>query len=75
MSIVSAMRRTGAACVLAIGAICGQMAFDPASAAAEMLDDIVKTGVIKIAVPHDFPPYGFVGTDLKPQGLTSTWPS
>jgi ABC-type amino acid transport substrate-binding protein len=24
---------------------------------------------IKIAVPTDFPPYGFVGTDLKPQGL------
>jgi polar amino acid transport system substrate-binding protein len=24
---------------------------------------------IKIAIPTDFPPYGFVGTDLKPQGL------
>jgi polar amino acid transport system substrate-binding protein len=24
---------------------------------------------INIAVPTDFPPYGFVGTDLKPQGL------
>lgn len=25
--------------------------------------------VIRIAIPTDFPPYGFVGTDLKPQGL------
>jgi polar amino acid transport system substrate-binding protein len=33
------------------------------------LDDIVARKVINIAVPTDFPPYGFVGTDLKPQGL------
>ncbi|PKO44722.1 MAG: amino acid ABC transporter substrate-binding protein [Betaproteobacteria bacterium HGW-Betaproteobacteria-3] len=33
------------------------------------LDDIVKAKKITIAVPTDFPPYGFVGTDLKPQGL------
>ncbi len=33
------------------------------------LDDIVKAKEIKIAIPTDFPPYGFVGTDLKPQGL------
>ena len=25
--------------------------------------------LIKIAIPTDFPPYGFVGTDLAPQGL------
>ena len=25
--------------------------------------------LITIAIPTDFPPYGFVGTDLKPQGL------
>ncbi len=24
---------------------------------------------INIAIPTDFPPYGYVGTDLKPQGL------
>ena len=28
-----------------------------------------KANVIKIAIPTDFPPYGFVGPDLKPQGL------
>jgi polar amino acid transport system substrate-binding protein len=33
------------------------------------LDDIVKNKKITIAIPTDFPPYGFVGTDLKPQGL------
>lgn len=33
------------------------------------LDDIMKAKEIKIAIPTDFPPYGMVGTDLKPQGL------
>lgn len=33
------------------------------------LDDVMKAKTIKIAVPTDFPPYGFVGTDLAPQGL------
>jgi polar amino acid transport system substrate-binding protein len=33
------------------------------------LDGVMKTKLIKIAVPTDFPPYGFVGIDLKPQGL------
>jgi polar amino acid transport system substrate-binding protein len=33
------------------------------------LDDILKAKEIKIAIPTDFPPYGFVSTDLKPQGL------
>lgn len=33
------------------------------------LDDILKAKKITIAIPTDFPPYGFVGTDLKPQGL------
>jgi polar amino acid transport system substrate-binding protein len=33
------------------------------------LEDIMKAKEIKIAIPTDFPPYGMVGTDLKPQGL------
>jgi polar amino acid transport system substrate-binding protein len=33
------------------------------------LDSIQKSRLIKIAIPTDFPPYGFVGTDLQPQGL------
>ncbi len=36
---------------------------------ADALDEIMKDKLIKIAVPTDFPPYGFVNTDLKPQGL------
>ncbi len=39
------------------------------TANADALDDIMKDKLIKIAIPTDFPPYGFVGTDLKPQGL------
>ncbi len=37
-------------------------------AQADALDDILKVGVIKIAVPQDFPPFGSVGPDLKPVG-------
>jgi len=33
------------------------------------LDDVMKSKLIKIAIPTDYPPYGFVGTDLQPQGL------
>lgn len=33
------------------------------------LDEVMKAKKITIAIPTDFPPYGFVGTDLKPQGL------
>ncbi len=33
------------------------------------LDDVLAKKNIAIAIPTDFPPYGFVGTDLKPQGL------
>ena len=33
------------------------------------LDDVMARKQINIAIPTDFPPYGFVGTDLKPQGL------
>ena len=33
------------------------------------LEDVMARKQINIAIPTDFPPYGFVGTDLKPQGL------
>ncbi|MDQ7989370.1 MAG: transporter substrate-binding domain-containing protein [Candidatus Dactylopiibacterium sp.] len=33
------------------------------------LDGIVKSKTVKIGIPTDYPPYGFVGLDLKPQGL------
>jgi polar amino acid transport system substrate-binding protein len=40
-----------------------------AAHAQNALDEITARKVINIAIPTDFPPYGFVGTDLKPQGL------
>lgn len=33
------------------------------------LDDVLKAKTVKIGVPTDYPPYGFVGPDLKPMGL------
>lgn len=38
------------------------------TASANQLDSIRERGVLKVAVPQDFPPFGSVGTDLKPQG-------
>lgn len=40
-----------------------------ASHAQDALKNIQQARTIRIAVPTDFPPYGFVGTDLQPQGL------
>ncbi|MBT9382952.1 transporter substrate-binding domain-containing protein [Pseudooceanicola sp. CBS1P-1] len=38
------------------------------TASADALSDITSKGTIRIAVPQDFPPFGSVGTDMKPQG-------
>lgn len=40
-----------------------------AALAQDALAKIETSKVIRIAVPTDYPPYGFVGTDLQPQGL------
>lgn len=40
-----------------------------AAQAQSQLDDVLKAKVLKIGVPTDYPPYGFVGPDLKPMGL------
>ncbi len=40
-----------------------------AASAQSALDGILAKKQISIAIPTDFPPYGFVGTDLEPQGL------
>jgi hypothetical protein len=45
------------------------------AAAQSALDGIMAKKQIQIAIPTDFPPYGFVGTDLKPRAWTSTWPT
>lgn len=40
----------------------------PVFAQADALDDIHKSGTLRVAVPQDFPPFGSIGTDLKPRG-------
>ena len=50
-------------------ALSATLAFATTATAQNALDDVMKAKKITIAIPTDFPPYGFVGTDLKPQGL------
>jgi polar amino acid transport system substrate-binding protein len=50
-------------------ALAGLAATPIAARAQSALDDVLAKKTITIAIPTDFPPYGFVGTDLKPQGL------
>ena len=54
---------------LATAVALGAFASLGAAQAQTALDDVMKAKTIKIAIPTDFPPYGFVGTDLQPQGL------
>ena len=37
-------------------------------AQADVLADVQKRGVIRVAIPQDFPPFGSLGSDLKLQG-------
>jgi polar amino acid transport system substrate-binding protein len=41
----------------------------PFAAAQTALDDVLAKKLITIAVPTDYPPYGYVGTDMKPLGM------
>lgn len=49
---------------LALAALCAS----PLAVRADTLDDIMKAGVLKVAVPQDFPPFGSVGSDMAPKG-------
>jgi polar amino acid transport system substrate-binding protein len=49
-------------------AILASLALFSGAARADALADIKKAGVIRIAVPQDFPPFGSIGKDFKPQG-------
>ncbi|EKO3375592.1 transporter substrate-binding domain-containing protein [Vibrio fluvialis] len=42
--------------------------FGATIAQADQLESVQQKGVLKVAVPQDFPPFGSVGTDLKPHG-------
>lgn len=54
---------------LLLGLGAAALAFAMQTAGAEALDDVVKAGVLKVAVPQDFPPFGSVNAEMKPQGL------
>jgi polar amino acid transport system substrate-binding protein len=41
----------------------------PLAWAQNALEEVLAAKTLRVAIPTDFPPYGFVGTDLKPQGL------
>ncbi|MGN6230192.1 MAG: transporter substrate-binding domain-containing protein [Trinickia sp.] len=42
--------------------------FATQAAHADALDAIAKRGTLRVAVPEDYPPFGSVGPDMKPQG-------
>ena len=54
---------------LKAAALLGISTFMLAAHAQNALDEVMAKKTILIAVPTDFPPYGFVGTDLAPRGL------
>lgn len=54
---------------LLIGLMAGAMMFSAGAARADTLDDVQKNGTLRVAVPADFPPFGSVDAELKPQGF------
>ena len=55
--------------LLALAGLVTTLAFSGSAWAQTALDEVMARKSINIAIPTDFPPYGFVSTDLKPQGL------
>lgn len=54
---------------LVLGALAIAVLGSSAAHAQKVLENIQRTKVVRIAIPTDYPLYGFVGKDLKPQGL------
>jgi polar amino acid transport system substrate-binding protein len=52
--------------LLQLAVLFAAVAVTPAHA--DALADLTKAGIVKIAVPQDFPPFGSAGPDLKPVG-------
>lgn len=59
MKVLKSIMGVALTCTLAMTSLVTQ---------ASQLDVIKQQGVLKVAVPQDFPPFGSVGLDLKPQG-------
>ncbi|HEY1995779.1 transporter substrate-binding domain-containing protein [Paraburkholderia sp.] len=56
------------ASALAFTGIAALTAFAAPAAHADALDTITKSGVVRIGVFEDYPPFGSIGPDMKPQG-------
>ena len=54
--------------VLGLGLAVAMQVMGPSLVHADELADITKSGVIKVGIFEDFPPFSSAGTDLKPQG-------
>ncbi len=67
-STLSPARRSALRTLLAATAFAAAALGGAVSARADVLANIQKTGVVRIAIPQDFPPFGSLGTDLKLQG-------
>jgi polar amino acid transport system substrate-binding protein len=52
----------------ALWAICAALAFGPLAAGAETIDQVKEKGVLTVGMLVDFPPYGILNTDNKPDG-------
>ncbi len=55
--------------LLAAAAVAISLIAPWAAQAQTALETVMARKLITIGIPTDFPPYGFVGTDLQPQGL------
>ncbi len=40
----------------------------PSVSHADLLDDVMKAGVVRVAVVTDYPPFGTIGSSMKPEG-------
>src|SRR5271165_6215630 len=59
---------TAAGAALALFGAAGLCAFTATAAHADTLDSIARSGVVRIGVFEDYPPFGSIGPDMKPQG-------
>lgn len=62
------MNRRSVLAILFSAALSAGLAAVPVPAAADAIDAITGRGILRVAVPQDFPPFGSVGADMTPQG-------
>jgi polar amino acid transport system substrate-binding protein len=66
--MTNTLRRTALRTVVASLLAVPALTLTSLTAHADALDNVTKAGVLKVAVPEDYPPFGAVGGDMKPQG-------